>query len=1053
MLLLALVQTAAAQVKVSTEAALRSNVNSGNNVTLDANITLGSTLNIPSKKTVHIDLNGHALKRNLRENAGAKGHVIEVMKDATLFIEDSQDGGMIAGGYADLGGAIYNGGTLHVNGGRFENNRATAGGAIYNKDMGTTVHNLVIRGGTFTGNLSMSGNGGAVYNAGSMRMAGGRMEGNTSAMTGGAIYNEGYLVMDGTPYVNGNTGGNLYLRTGHKLTFTWHPLEEGAQIAIEYEEGMSEPFTENFRTVNTGDPLDYFVLPDNMNCRFQFVNMSTGQEVAYDIESYSYLDRTHSSLDNPNHVTVSTERKNKGYREVREFPANETDLHVSNGWYAVNRSLVLDQTITISQNTNIILCDGATLFANNGFLLTNDNVTLTIYAQSDGDNMGGLQALTNKTVAGQFSAIGQLKETTGGQFIIKGGRISTIGNRVCISGISGHLDKFEMYAGELTAEGGSLAPGIASEQPNGGSKLYFYGGKVTASSANSVAIGTSDPSCSAFIRIYGGDITALGGGQGAGMGTATSCYAGYDIEINGGTVYAKGGRGSAGIGMGISTSITHNHNYLSNPGVVTITGGKVTAIGGPCDTDYNNCHGAGIGGGGETTMGTVNILGGTVLAIGGTKKDGSRHFAIGHGHEKPSKLPVNSAIDKVTFGKYVSVQLGGSESSPYVLKDNRLKQPNNAKELYITDCPHDIQYLLSPFTHMQHYGQCLHCDYYMNPEDHQIQALSGRCEVCGYGQDFDVRTFALFQARTEDGYEGVDNNCSKGTTLTLPECERVPEGYVFKGWLMANNVPEGIVAGDDEILMMPGERYSILENTQFFARYQRLTITLHDDDEDIETSNWQLLNEHDGKKAYEVTISGRTLHRDGKWQTLCLPFSLDSFEGTLLEGATLRQLTNAVLTEGKLTLTFGEAESLKAGVPYLVKWESGGDVIDPVFEGVTINNTINPVDNDILTFMGCYSTMQLESGDTSVLYLGSDNKLHYPTTDLDINAFRSFFGMKVEDYIENIVMEGLDEATGISNVRMQTEKADLWFTVDGRRLSGKPQQKGIYIHNGRKVTL
>ena len=32
-------------------------------------------------------------------------------------------------------------------------------------------------------------------------------------------------------------------------------------------------------------------------------------------------------------------------------------------------------------------------------------------------------------------------------------------------------------------------------------------------------------------------------------------------------------------------------------------------------------------------------------------------------------------------------------------------------------------------------------------------------------------------------------------------------------------------------------------------------------------------------------------------------------------------------------------------------------------------------------------------------------------------------------------------------------EAGAWYTIDGRKLSGKPAQKGIYIVNGRKVAV
>ena len=49
-----------------------------------------------------------------------------------------------------------------------------------------------------------------------------------------------------------------------------------------------------------------------------------------------------------------------------------------------------------------------------------------------------------------------------------------------------------------------------------------------------------------------------------------------------------------------------------------------------------------------------------------------------------------------------------------------------------------------------------------------------------------------------------------------------------------------------------------------------------------------------------------------------------------------------------------------------------------------------------------------------------------------------------------------DEATGIGDtpVRMVTHPtADVWYTLDGRRLIGFPAVKGLYLHNGQKVIV
>ena len=48
-----------------------------------------------------------------------------------------------------------------------------------------------------------------------------------------------------------------------------------------------------------------------------------------------------------------------------------------------------------------------------------------------------------------------------------------------------------------------------------------------------------------------------------------------------------------------------------------------------------------------------------------------------------------------------------------------------------------------------------------------------------------------------------------------------------------------------------------------------------------------------------------------------------------------------------------------------------------------------------------------------------------------------------------------DEATGIvelKNSRIEELKSDdAWYSLDGRKLDGKPTTKGLYIVNGKKV--
>ena len=71
-----------------------------------------------------------------------------------------------------------------------------------------------------------------------------------------------------------------------------------------------------------------------------------------------------------------------------------------------------------------------------------------------------------------------------------------------------------------------------------------------------------------------------------------------------------------------------------------------------------------------------------------------------------------------------------------------------------------------------------------------------------------------------------------------------------------------------------------------------------------------------------VSLYGRTLYRDGYWNTLCLPFSLASLTGTPLEGFTVMELdgtTSHLDGDGTLYLNFNVATAIEAGRPYIVK--------------------------------------------------------------------------------------------------------------------------------------
>ena len=168
------------------------------------------------------------------------------------------------------------------------------------------------------------------------------------------------------------------------------------------------------------------------------------------------------------------------------------------------------------------------------------------------------------------------------------------------------------------------------------------------------------------------------------------------------------------------------------------------------------------------------------------------------------------------------------------------------------------------------------------------------------------------------------------------------------------------------------------------------TISLADN-----SDNTAVITGADGYVA-NVTFAARTLYKDGAWNTICLPFDM-TIAGSPLAGATARPLTSASISGSTLTLTFGDAvTTLEAGTPYIIKWESGDNIVSPVFSGVTIDKTDRSYDNGIsgdnrVRFLGTYKSTAFGAEDKSILLMGGANTLYYPTAGAGIGAQRAYF--------------------------------------------------------------
>ena len=148
------------------------------------------------------------------------------------------------------------------------------------------------------------------------------------------------------------------------------------------------------------------------------------------------------------------------------------------------------------------------------------------------------------------------------------------------------------------------------------------------------------------------------------------------------------------------------------------------------------------------------------------------------------------------------------------------------------------------------------------------------------------------------------------------------------------------------------------------------------------------------------------------------------------------------------------------------------DIVNPVFTGVTVSSTAAASEtegSEWVDFVGTYKPAAIyESGtEKHDLYLGTTNTLYWPNATMTIGAQRAYFQLNNDITagepsdpqsagIRAFTLNFGDEDTAIKSLSADAKDFSdgaAWYTLDGRRLSGKPTKSGIYVNGGRKVVI
>ena len=661
--------------------------------------------------------------------------------------------------------------------------------------------------------------------------------------------------------------------------------------------------------------------------------------------------------------------------------------------------------------------------------------------------------------------------------------------------------KCTISGGTVIAQGGKFAAGIGGGNNSPVQSVIISGGTVTATGGRlAPGIGAGKPqdnslSSISYVTISGGKVTATGG-SGGGAGIGGSEYYGqssiFPIKISGGEVKAEGSTdGGAGIGAGCETGNCEEFSF---------TGGTIISIA------HGDWVGGAIGWGKKGDPCSILIGAGLRVSNGTTVESltpvqaGQRSAAC---HDASKLVAHLEPCDHAAFGNYtyiddnrhtahclycdyseqqehqytdgkcacgkeeavktetVSVTLYRAKDATSGEYDNGLLLHVVKGEKYtITTCnaPEGLTFMgwmQDPATAPADYE--MHDGDFMNLVDAGVELTPTT----------DINLYARYRYRYTDEWTWSDDLSTATVTIkkgdqTIVE-NQADEVYDNSVAPTAEN-PDGTInktatyawtKGDDIVYNFSDQR--TIANPYVYV------IALAN-----ETGNAEKITTHD-KRLANVTLTGHTLYKDGHWNTLCLPFDVTTASGPLSgDGVSAKVLdgTTSSLTGGTLTLNFTDVASddvIPAGTPFIIKWTGGSDIVSPVFENVLVQSDLNSETFQGGTFEGSYVPFAITSENINqIAYLGAGDVLGYATEARTLKAFRAHFVLPTtvsgSRAMTRAIINYGDGTTAIVSLRDGiTERvgsaADGWYDLQGRRLEGRPQVKGIYIRDGKKVVI
>lgn len=313
-----------------------------------------------------------------------------------------------------------------------------------------------------------------------------------------------------------------------------------------------------------------------------------------------------------------------------------------------------------------------------------------------------------------------------------------------------------------------------------------------------------------------------------------------------------------------------------------------------------------------------------------------------------------------------------------------------------------------------------------------VPALTGGCSEGWDTNSYDATQWAAM-ADAGAVFLPAAGYSTDGTTATDPGLD----GSYWSSSENSDNTAQGFaIQFENSVIHNRQSR----DKTMYYSVRLAQTVTVLDENDDASTFSTKFAAADDENFA----LMKRTLYKDGYFNTICLPFDVNSIAASPLAGAEIftfeggNVVETGTGTELQLQLSPLTGDQLTKGVPYMIRWTSGDDLSFLKFDNIVwgTGSDAGLTDDAKVTFRGFYPMTTITYENHYNLFLGADDVLYWPTSDgTSMRGFRAYWLVDQSQPSPAPVYRGMPASlhirqktgvtTGIENDELKTKSAKL----------------------------